>query len=148
MTESNLDFKKYLDLAFEQKGITQYTSSNYNDILIDWDEFVTSCEEGYLHDKWTYDNDLYCRNVIQIIIDLQLADFDEYQKFIGEAHRIDERFKKILLTDQFRLDQDFWWEKGILQYAYEQYVKNIKELYGVQVKDITLKFPPGVGALF
>lgn len=102
-----------------------------------WEGFVKSCEAGYSMGIYEYDNDLSVRNVIELVLQNDtLKNYAEYKNFIQNVFIIDSKFKKLLSNEFFRSEKEHWWNRGVLLEAEEEYIEDIKEIYGFNVKNI------------
>jgi len=100
-----------------------------------WKQFVQLCEDGYAFDIYEYDNDIYCRKVLQYVIDnLKLVVYPEYWSITDRVKKFDQRFSGVIYIDHQRNDKDNWWEKGILKRAYSDYARDVKNLYNVEIE--------------
>jgi hypothetical protein len=100
-----------------------------------WKQFVQLCEDGYAFDIDEYDNDIYCRKVLQYVIDsLKLVVYPEYWSLTDRVKEFDQRFLAVIYIDHQRNDKDNWWEKGILKRAYSDYARDVKNLYNLDIE--------------
>lgn len=120
----------------ESRGVTTVTSIwNYVEA---WKQFVQLCEDGYSFDISEYDNDIYCRQVLQYIInEVKLVVYPEYWDLGDRVKQFDNRFLVLIYPNQQRNDKDSWWERGILKKAYSEYARDIKNLYDIHVEVLT-----------
>ncbi len=104
------------------------------DLVSRWSEFVEQCEEGYQYSLYDYDSELTIRDNIELIICNQdLQKYNEHQEFIERISLIDQRFKAIL-KEYNLMSEDKWWKRGVLKYAGEQYAKNVKTEWNIEIE--------------
>lgn len=104
-------------------------------LITEWDGFVILCENGYSFDLSEYDNDLAVRRKIKVLIEKQGSQNDpSFGTLIVALSNVDNRFRDMLLPDTFRAyAANYWWETSFLKYAGDEYVNDIKSLYGVSI---------------
>lgn len=107
-------------------------------LLDGWKSFVCQCEEGYPFDISEYDNDIIVRGQIEFLLSIpQLQIFDELHDFAKKIYEVDDKFRAILLAGVVRpYTSSKWWERGVLSYAREDYVSDMKSLYGINVTHV------------
>src|SRR4030095_10788400 len=58
-----------------------------------WKQFVQLCEDGYCFDIAEYDNDIYCRQLLQYVIDeLKLVVYPDYWDLVDREKNFNNRF--------------------------------------------------------
>ncbi|MGR3869194.1 hypothetical protein ACUXZZ_11435 [Streptomyces graminifolii] len=105
-------------------------------VLGAWEDFVTTCTDGYAFDLSEYLNDLSVRQFIQLVLDDSEAGRTEmYALFAERIHRIDDRFRK-LVSDWplIRPESDLWWDRRIPPYGTAEFVEDARERYSVEVR--------------
>ncbi|MEM8940117.1 MAG: hypothetical protein AAGC64_12295 [Bacteroidota bacterium] len=107
------------------------------ELLNAWAQFVDECCTGYEMSIYEYDNDLSVRNAIEkILSEDNLSNYPGFQRFKESVLSIDNTFKKLLLSGFERDNQSSWWQKGVLKKAGEEYAKDIKDKYQIEIKII------------
>ena len=81
---------------------SEYAAEDFGAILLDWNDFVSECTDGFEGDLVDYRMGLQLRDIIEQII--SLADEDLTQKLIEVVSDPDERFQKLLTDRRKRLD--------------------------------------------
>ena len=107
-------------------------------LLDGWDSIVRQCEDGYTFGLSEFSNDLWVRN----FIDRLCAD----PRVIGDPVRIDfmtvledtDRRFRSMLAPEFQIGQSDmpWWQRGVLRYAEEEYVEDLRNQYGIAIDTV------------
>ena len=93
----------------------------FGGLLLDWNDFVTECEQTFSGDLWEYRQGLMIRDTIQQVIEMAQAQLaDKISLIVSEP---DNTFKKILVDRRKRLDpptevklsQKQFWYHGMVQ---------------------------------
>jgi hypothetical protein len=101
-----------------------------------WAQFVDECEEGYSCCSSEFDNDISVRDTIERV--LSREDFFgipavEHLRFVVDS--IDGRFRALLRNDVNNKNGDApWWRRGVLKYAGEDYARDIRGQYGIEIE--------------
>jgi len=103
--------QNYLDKALKKYSANFRISIDLEYLLAEYQDFVTSVEDGYWFDSINYDNDLFIRSTLNMIRD-GLSE-DGQKKFDHYIGPIDDRFLKATtpiprpLAGNFK--EDIWW---------------------------------------
>jgi hypothetical protein len=82
---------------------SEYTSEDFGSFLLDWNDFVTECTEGFEGDLVDYQMGLHLRDIIEYVI--TRSDEDLARKLIEVVSDPDDRFQKLLTDRRKRIDQ-------------------------------------------
>lgn len=82
---------------------SEYASEDFGSILLDWNDFVSECTEGFEGDLTDYHLGLHLRDIIEDVI--VHADDDLARKLIEVVSDPDERFQKLLTDRRKRIDR-------------------------------------------
>ena len=92
------------------------------EILVNWDDFVTNLKNGYKMSFSEFDYDLdSCREPIeQLTSSKELNKFEEQAKLNSIVDNIDDRFKRLTIEIDFP-NKEFWWARRMLLKASSEY---------------------------
>ncbi len=105
-------------LAHEE--FAEFAEEDFGSLLLDWNDFVSECEEGFDGDLWEYRQGLKLRDMIQYCTDgLPPILQHKLQEILSDA---DGRFQKLLVDRRKRLDppgylgagEDRFWYRGMV----------------------------------
>ncbi len=105
----------------EHEDYTEFCEEDFGSLLLDWNDFVSECENAFQGDLWEYRMGLKLRDMIQYVIDGIPPALDEkITEIISEA---DQKFQKNLVDQRKRLDppssqpvrDDRFWYQGIVR---------------------------------
>ena len=82
---------------------SEYASEDFGSILLDWNDFVSECTEGFEGDLSDYQLGLHLRDIIENVV-AHIED-DLAQKLIEVISDPDERFQKLLTDRRKRIDR-------------------------------------------
>lgn len=82
---------------------SEYASEDFGSILLDWNDFVSECTDGFEGDLSDYQLGLHLRDIIENVI--SGADDDLATKLIEVISEPDERFQKLLTDRRKRIDR-------------------------------------------
>ena len=100
----------------------EYASEDFGSFLLDWNDFVSECTEGFEGDLVDYQLGLHLRDIIEHVI--SLADDDLARKLIDVVSDPDIRFQELLTDRRKRIDRPSesvqsepmpFWYKGIVE---------------------------------
>jgi hypothetical protein len=105
------------------------------DLIWQWEELVEECECGYTWDISEYHHEMYSRRLLQHLLDSNaLLDFPERAELERSVSEIDSRFRTLLQSDMELKDRKWWWERGVLKRAGNNYVEYLKKAYDIHVE--------------
>lgn len=81
----------------------EYASEDFGSILLDWNDFVGECTEGFEGDLSDYQLGLHLRDIIENVV--SNADDDLARKLVEVISDPDERFQKLLTDRRKRIDR-------------------------------------------
>jgi hypothetical protein len=101
-----------------------------------WEDFVTTCTDGYEFDLSEYLNDLSIRQFIQLVLDDSEAKRTEMHALFAErVRRIDDRFRELVSDGPLiRPRSDLWWDRRIPPYGATEFVEDARERYSVELR--------------
>ena len=109
-------------------------------LLAQWGQFVEWCQEGYNWDVSEYMNELSVRERLERLLTAEnLQPFPELRELKTRVSEIDARFKEILNPDVQLPNREYWWERGVLKRAGEQYAKYFRDAHDIQVEVVDEK---------
>ena len=82
---------------------SEYATEDFGSFLLDWNDFVTECTEGFGGDLIDYQMGLHLRDVIEYVI--EHADADLTSKLLDIVNDSDDRFQKLLTDRRKRIDR-------------------------------------------
>lgn len=105
--------------------------------LVDkWKFFVGECEDGYDWDYSEYRNELKVRTLIEHILnDKRISASNSLHDLIFEVQKNDALFK-CLLQKENHIEGENWWDRGVLEFAGDEYCLYMKNAHGIYVKKI------------
>jgi len=84
------------------EGFAEFAEEDFGSLLLDWNDFVSECEEGFEGDLWEYRQCLRLRDMFQYVLDgIPAALAQKLQEIIAPA---DSRLQKVLVDRRKRLD--------------------------------------------
>lgn len=97
-----------------------FTEDDFGSLLLDWNDFVTECEEGFQGDLWEYRQGLKLRDMIQFVSEGSSPVLGT--KLLGIVAEADSRFRRLLLDRRKRLDppdgvpvrEERFWYQGMV----------------------------------
>jgi len=105
-------------------------------VVEEWESFVAEVEAGYDWIEAEYTNELRVRDLLESAFDDErLAQFEPQISAMRERVAIaDARLKRVFLPAvQIGTESDPWWRRGVLSHAGEEYTKDVKGLYGIEL---------------
>ncbi len=84
------------------QAYAEYAEEDFGSFLLDWNDFVTECTEGFEGDLIDYQLGLHLRDIIEHVI--TLADDDLTCKLVEIVSDPDDRFQKLLTDRRKRID--------------------------------------------
>ena len=100
-----------------------------------WEQFVEVCEEGYAWGLVEFDEDVFVREALEVLlVDETLNRFPEFDEVVHAIRYLDGRLRKVILTGVERSDGRFWWQRLVLSYACSAYADGIADRYGFAVE--------------
>jgi hypothetical protein len=91
------------DLFKLSSAYAEYAEEDFGSFLLDWNDFVTECTEGFEGDLVDYQLGLHLRDIIEHII--SLADDDLARKLTDVVSDPDHRFQEVLTNRRKRIDR-------------------------------------------
>lgn len=97
-----------------------FAEEDFGSLLLDWNDFVCDCEDGFEGDLWEYREGLKLRDMVQFVVEGVSADLGgKILEIVAEA---DDRFQKNLTDRRKRLDppqnlcvrEDSFWYRGVV----------------------------------
>ncbi len=97
-----------------------FAEEDFGSLLLDWNDFVSECTDGFDGDLWEYRQCLKLRDMFQYVLDGVPADLS--RKLLEIIADADSRFQKLLVDCRKRLDppgyagagEDRFWYRGIV----------------------------------
>lgn len=134
MTLTNNDFTERFRSIVLDSG--WHVPTRPAQVLGAWEDFVTTCTDGYEFDLSEYLNDLSIRQFIQLVLDDPEAKRTEmYTLFVERIRRIDDRFRELVSEGPLiRPGSDLWWDQRIPPYGAAEFVEDARERYSVQLR--------------
>ena len=128
------DFLNAFSNILKQNGLDINRGANY--YVASWNDFITSCIEGYPYSLFDYDLDIYMRGQIDFLIKSpDLQGFSEFRIFKTKIEEIDNQLMSITMDRPNKKQLSLsWWENRILKYAGPEYVKNILDIYDLKIE--------------
>lgn len=99
----------------------EFAVEDFGSLLLDWNDFVAECEEGFEGDLWEYRQGLKLRDMIQHVVEaVPAALAEKIREIVAEA---DARLQKNLIDVRKRLDppaetrvrDDHFWYRGMVR---------------------------------
>lgn len=138
MPIANNDFtERFHDIV---RGSGWHVPTRPAQVLGAWEDFVTTCMDGYELDLSEYLNDLSIRQFIQLVLDDSVAKRTEmYVLFAERVSHIDDRFRGLVSDGPLvRPGSDLWWDRRIPPYGAAEFVEDARERYSVELRDAFL----------
>ncbi|MCX4852393.1 hypothetical protein OG426_07760 [Streptomyces canus] len=134
MTLTNNDFTERFRSIVLDSG--WHVPTRPAQVLGAWEDFVTTCTDGYEFDMSEYLNDLSIRRFIQLVLDDSEAKRTEmYTLFVERIRRIDDRFRELVSEGPLiRPGSDLWWDRRIPPYGAAEFVEDARERYSVELR--------------
>lgn len=114
----------------------EWKVSDPEDVLGNWQDFVSSCEQGYDEDQFEYDHDLEDRDTLEKALnDPVLNGFAEIEWLRREVYAVDERFRG-LLHEQPRRDpaSSPWWYAYVPRFAGREFAEDMYRMHGLNIR--------------
>ncbi|AMV73910.1 hypothetical protein DBW_3612 [Desulfuromonas sp. DDH964] len=97
-----------------------FTEDDFGSLLLDWNDFVSECEEGFQGDLWDYRLGLKLRDMIQSVCEGTTPSLGA--KLLGIVAEADSKFRRLLIDRRKRLDppgdgqnlDDRFWYQGMV----------------------------------
>jgi len=97
-----------------------FAEEDFGSLLLDWNDFVCDCEDGFEGDLWEYREGLKLRDMLQFVVEGVPADLR--RKILEIVAEADDRFQKNLTDRRKRLDppqsptlrEDSFWYRGVV----------------------------------
>jgi hypothetical protein len=126
------DFEERVAVVLVQSGYKKRTSKELAEW---WSGFVDQCVQGYDWTIYEYDDEIGVRDYIECVLnDMQLKGFHEYEWFRSAIDEVDKRFRAVLQESiQRPTDSPYWWRKGVLQFAGDEYRQDMESRYSILV---------------
>lgn len=110
-----------------------FKSETFSSLIDKWKYIIEECEDGYDWEFSEYSNEIKCRFLIQLLMcSLELKEFSFHSELVEKTIQLDCRFKK-LFQDNVSIDGDYWWQKGVLIQAGDEYCDYMKDAYNIEV---------------
>ena len=98
----------------ENEEFAEFAEEDFGTLLLDWNDFVSECEEGFEGDLWEYRQGLLLRDMFQHVLD---GVPPALNKNCSTSSPSDSRFQKLLIDRRKRLDppgfaggeESFWY---------------------------------------
>ena len=105
-------------------------------IVEEWEALVQEAEVGYNWDYSEYSNDLGVRDLLaKALEDNTLKQYQQVPAMAERVARADARFKDLLLPNvELGSPERPWWHRGVLAHAGDEYVNDIRNLFGIEVR--------------
>jgi hypothetical protein len=132
---NTLDYLALVKAIFAEHGIVKDVSPAT--LLEDWRSFVTFCEVGYSFSIYEYDNDIECRNRIELILTSpELQQYPQLSEYAANVELVDRKFKDLLMAEVVVPGSFKWWKKGVLRCAGKELASDLYNCYGIVVSVI------------
>jgi hypothetical protein len=97
------------------------------EILVEWNDFVSGLQNGYDLSSYEFDNDLdNVREPLDLILNNQeLMKFKEHEKTQSIISQIDNKFRKLSFEYSNFPNRNKWWERRILLKASNEYYETL-----------------------
>ncbi len=129
------EYLALVNAVFAQHGIVKDVSPAA--LLEDWRSFVDFCETGYSFSIYEYDNDIECRNQIELILTApELQQYPQLHEYASNVELVDRKFKDLLMTEVAIPGTFKWWEQGVLRYAGKELASDLYSRYGISISVI------------
>ena len=94
------------------------------------------CQQGYSWPVYEYDNDIFCRDVVDAVMkDLELQDAEQLHEFRERVEKADRSFQALALDGAHRSCRPSeWWRCVILRRAGRELADYLKAECGVAVE--------------
>lgn len=102
-----------------------------------WSNFVSQCTEGYDWTIYEYDDEIGVREYLECLLqDNELQQFSEFAALRESVEKTDEIFRGLLQEQVVRpTDSKFWWRKGVLKFAGDEYRQDMASRYAILVAE-------------
>lgn len=132
---NTLDYLALVKAIFAEHGIVKDVSPAA--LLEDWRSFVAFCEMGYSFSIYEYDNDIECRNQIELILTSpELQQYPQSSEYAANVELVDRQFKDLLMAEVVVSGSFKWWKKGVLRRAGKELASDLYNCYGIVVSVI------------
>jgi hypothetical protein len=93
------------------------------ELLVEWDNFVSDLMEGYDMSVYEFDNDLdsFRGPIKHILSNSELKEFEEHKKLNSIVDLIDTKFRQLTLEVPDLPNRNTWWKRRILLKAGDEY---------------------------
>jgi hypothetical protein len=98
----------------------EFSEDDFGSLLLDWNDFVSECEEGFQGDLWEYRQGLNLRDMIQFVIEGTPSALGT--KLLDIVAEADSQFRRLLMDRRKRLDppdgvpvrEERFWYQGMV----------------------------------
>ena len=98
-----------------------FSEEDFGTLLLDWDDFVSECQNAFEGDLWEYRQGLRVRDVIQYVAEKVTQPLKD--KILDIVADPDERFRKALVDQRKRIDEPActplheppFWYRGVIR---------------------------------
>jgi hypothetical protein len=96
------------------------------EVLVEWDNFVTDLSDGYEMSVYEFDShlDSYRGPIEHLISSKELKTFKEHEKLNTIVHIIDDKFKQLTIEAHLP-NRNTWWRRRILLKADNEYFDSL-----------------------
>jgi hypothetical protein len=120
---------------FQQRGWRSDVSAN--DLLKKWELFVEICRRGYGDNIYEYQNDLSVRTMIEAILAApEMQEYPELREYRQNVEKVDKLFRNLLHPTYNFPNREYWWERGVVKYADQDLVNDLREQYGFEIAQV------------
>ncbi|MBE0597226.1 MAG: hypothetical protein IH614_08155 [Desulfuromonadales bacterium] len=99
----------------------EFAEEDFGSLLLDWNDFVLECEEGFTGDLWEYRQGLKLRDMVEFV--MQGVPSTLRSRLLEIVTEADGRFQKLLIDQRKRLDspavapasEDRFWYRGVVR---------------------------------
>lgn len=137
-----MEMNENLETAYNFfKRSYRYDIPNKLSILIKlYEDLIDECKEGYSFTIYELDDELSLRDFIEDFLRfLEKKNDALYNNLQASMTFLDSKLKNLFTTKYLRPitgDESRWWHRGILKYSGQDYAKNVKSEYRLEVKVI------------
>lgn len=115
--------QKYIDEILSQHPAYEYfAEDDFGALLLDWNDFVEECCEGFEGDLWEYRMGLQLRDILHHVI--AACEPPLKNRILDVLKDPDEKFRKLLIDNRKRLDspappeiEEHFWYNGVIRNA-------------------------------
>jgi len=128
------DFERKVSEILGEHG---YKARSTEELLEWWRNFVSQCVDGYDWTIYEYDDEVGVRDYLECL--LQSAELNSFHEFLSlreAVEKTDQEFRNVLQERIERpTDSKFWWRKGVLKYAGDEYRQDMESRYSIAVDE-------------